>query len=51
MKLRNKETGEETIYIEGETFYNENIWELVEGEISEDEIYFDEKINNKDENN
>lgn len=32
MKLRNKETGIESEYIEGSTYYSEEYWELVEGE-------------------
>lgn len=48
MYLKNKETGEVSEYIEGSTFYNSDIWELVEGDLSFEEI---EEINNNLKNN
>ncbi len=51
MKLRNKQTGEETEYIEGSTEYSEEFWELVEGEYIEDEDIEFNNIKNNDEEN
>jgi hypothetical protein len=38
MILINKITKQKSIYIEGETNYNEEIWELVEGELDIDDL-------------
>lgn len=35
-RLIHKETGEPTQYIEGQTFYDERYWELVEGELTDE---------------
>jgi len=44
MKLVNKETGMEVEYIEGQSQFNPEIWELVEGEYNlDDMIDFDDK--------